>query len=235
MSKLKEAKPVYIALDLETTGLDVTKDCIVSACIKDVTKTIDEYELVNPGTNIPENATKIHKITNDDVANAITERNYLLKLKEILYVLKATNDEVVIITYNGLTYDLSLLFHRYKHHNISFDFSMFNYIDMKYEACKHDLQERNSLRDVYERETGDVENKNKCHEANYDVYMTLEIFKSYMDKGYPLQALDSSHILGTPKFDNTILTFGIHHGKTLGEVKNFAKYMGYLKQIGYIS
>ncbi len=64
--------PVAV-FDLETTGADVVKDRICSIAIsflKPDGSRIDKYMLVNPGFPIPEEATNVHGITNEMVADA---------------------------------------------------------------------------------------------------------------------------------------------------------------------
>lgn len=62
-----------VCFDLETTGPDVVKDRIVSIALSflepDGTR-LDKYTLVNPGMPIPPEATKVHGITDEMVADA---------------------------------------------------------------------------------------------------------------------------------------------------------------------
>lgn len=63
----------YIALDLETTGLDPRKDEILSIGLVGIEKMeIDmataRHELINPGRDIPEKSAVIHHITDDRAA-----------------------------------------------------------------------------------------------------------------------------------------------------------------------
>ena len=63
----------FVALDLETTGLDPRRDRIVSvAAIRFVSgEPAESYvTLVNPGCPIPETSTRIHGITDSDVVTA---------------------------------------------------------------------------------------------------------------------------------------------------------------------
>lgn len=60
-----------VAFDTETTGLDVEEDRIVSACVAVITpqdpppwKIDTRQHLIDPGVDIPEEATKVHGITN---------------------------------------------------------------------------------------------------------------------------------------------------------------------------
>lgn len=72
----KESKDViteYIALDLETTGLDPKKNKIIEIAavhVKDGT-VMERYQtLLNPGWKLPEHVTKLTGITDDDLLDA---------------------------------------------------------------------------------------------------------------------------------------------------------------------
>src|SRR5689334_20418295 len=64
-------KPL-IFFDLETTGLDCQKDRIVELSAKKINPDGSQsslYHLINPGIKIPQEATEIHGITNEKVAD----------------------------------------------------------------------------------------------------------------------------------------------------------------------
>lgn len=67
--KLNLKKPI-VFFDLETTGVDVTKDHIVEISIIKILPTGEEIEKtrrINPGIKIPPEATAVHHITDEDV------------------------------------------------------------------------------------------------------------------------------------------------------------------------
>lgn len=69
--KLKLEKPI-VFFDLETTGVDVATDRIVEICLLKVMPNGNEEAKtmrINPGMHIPEEASKINGIYDDDVAN----------------------------------------------------------------------------------------------------------------------------------------------------------------------
>ena len=69
--KLHLTRPLAF-FDLETTGIDVVKDRIVEISILKVMPNGDEDSItrrVNPGMHIPETATAVHHITDEDVAD----------------------------------------------------------------------------------------------------------------------------------------------------------------------
>jgi DNA polymerase III subunit epsilon len=70
-SILKLHRPI-IFFDLETTGTDITNDCIVELAVLKINPDGTEDKIVrrfNPGIPIPAEATAVHGITNDDVQN----------------------------------------------------------------------------------------------------------------------------------------------------------------------
>ena len=74
--QLNLKKPI-IFFDLETTGVDVTHDRIVEISLIKVLPSGEEIEKtrrVNPGIPIPAEATAVHHITDEDVANEPTFR-----------------------------------------------------------------------------------------------------------------------------------------------------------------
>lgn len=98
------------AFDLETTGTDPEEDRIVTASVALVgkgTETEAADWLVDPGVEIPEKATDVHKITTEmaraegrDAAEAVAEITTLLAT----YL----NDDYPIVAFNA-RYDLTML------------------------------------------------------------------------------------------------------------------------------
>lgn len=97
-------EPVYVFIDVETTGLSPTRDAIVqvSALRFFGQKAIDGLNsYVNPGCSIPREATKIHGITDDKVKDSPT----IDKIKEpFLNLIKGA-----ILVGHNVTFDLNFL------------------------------------------------------------------------------------------------------------------------------
>lgn len=96
--------------DLETTGVDVHTDRIVTACIARVdgrsgAKTTRNW-IVNPGIPIPAEAAAIHGITDEHVANAAPAPNAVDAIARELVA--AMLDNIPVVGWN-VVYDLSLL------------------------------------------------------------------------------------------------------------------------------
>lgn len=102
-----------VGVDLETTGLDVRRDRIVTAAAVHITENGAPVEeaamLTHPGIPIPEEASKVHRITDDQALRK--GRPY----EEVYAKLRATithawqNGHAVVV-YNA-PYDLSIIHH----------------------------------------------------------------------------------------------------------------------------
>lgn len=107
---------ICIALDIETTGTDTTKDRIVQLSmvkfsLPDFTIIEKKKTNINPTIPIQEGATKVHGITNDMVKDCITFKSFanaLLKYlddityKHIKLILLPNN--TIIISYHPYVY-----------------------------------------------------------------------------------------------------------------------------------
>jgi DNA polymerase-3 subunit epsilon len=95
-----------IVFDLETTGLDIVKDRIIQlGIIKMYPENKPEQMwkfLFNPGIKIPEEAIKVHGITNADVQGCIT---FAEKAKEIAEIFKGCD----VAGYNSNFFDVPML------------------------------------------------------------------------------------------------------------------------------
>lgn len=168
---MKLKRPI-IFFDLETTGVDITTSRIVElACIKidlDGNK-IEKHSLVNPNIPIPKEASDIHGITDDKVANSPK----FIELSKSLYDFFFECD---IAGYNSDSFDIPILVEEFSRCNITFGNWEMNTIDV---LSVERLLRPNKLSDVYKRYTGkELEN---AHSALADVSATLEILLHQYD------------------------------------------------------
>ena len=94
----------FVALDLETTGLDPGRDAVVAVALVPFRggEPAGGYEtLVNPGRPIPPTATRIHGITDEMVAAAPS-------LADVLDAIEVTCADRVLVGH-GVAFDLALL------------------------------------------------------------------------------------------------------------------------------
>lgn len=110
----------YVGLDLETTGLDVANDRIVSAALWHVDPLVGAATmarwLVDPGIDIPPQASRIHGITTAQVRarGGVSVR----ALEDLAVTLRGRVDEQCpVIIYNA-PYDLSLLHNELVRHRL---------------------------------------------------------------------------------------------------------------------
>ncbi len=94
----------FVAIDLETTGLDARRDVAVSVAVVPFRggEPMGGYEtLVNPGRPIPAASTRIHGITDDDVRAAP-------RLDAVLDDLEGLWEDHVVVGH-GVAFDLAIL------------------------------------------------------------------------------------------------------------------------------
>lgn len=109
-----------IFLDFETTGLDVSKDRIVSigTVIKNGKKTEKKHRIINPGIPIPEEAVSVHGITNEQAEKeGVPFKKIAKSFADIL-----KGDDVTIVGYNILSYDLPLLYYELERSGVDANF-----------------------------------------------------------------------------------------------------------------
>jgi len=162
-----------VFFDLETTGLDLSKDKAVSiATIKiDLNGSSEEKKiLINPEIEIPKEASDIHGITNEMVADAPN-------FKQISKSLFSYFENCDIAGFNSDYYDVPLLMKEFSRCGIDFPTWDLNLVDvLKFER----LLNSNKLGEVYLRYTG--KQLDGAHDAMNDVKATFEILMCQLEK-----------------------------------------------------
>lgn len=181
---IKFIKPI-VFFDLETTGTDPNNDRIAQiACIKitpdDTPQGTREEKvmLINPTVPIPEEATKIHGITNEMVKDAPMFKNIAKGLLAFMFGCDLSG-------YNSDGFDIPMLMKEFERCGIAFPTWELTCLDvMKYE--KH--LNPNKLSDVYFRYTGNV--LEGAHDALQDIRATLTVLEHQTKEGEDLTAND---------------------------------------------
>ncbi len=215
-----------IIFDCESTGVDVNKDRIVQLAFivtDDKWVVLEKNKiLMNPEIPIPENASKVHGIYDEDVKNAKTFKSYATGLKKLF-----ENKELG--GFNILNFDLPLLANEFERAGIEINFSK-NIIDAY--KIEYALQPR-TLGDVYERYLGvPLEN---AHDALADATATLDILKAqeYLKPNnksmYELSGstnlVDFTGKLTRNENGEIVFNFGKNKGKRLKDEKDYCQWM----------
>jgi DNA polymerase-3 subunit epsilon len=216
-------KNPIIFLDLETTGIDVSRDRIVEISLVKVlpgggreVKT----RRVNPEMHIPEEASAIHGIYDDDVKDAPVFR-------AIARSLAAYMEGCDLGGYNSNRFDIPLLVEEFLRAGVDVDFKRRKFVDVQ--NIFH-LKERRTLEAAYKFYC-DKELEN-AHSAEADVVATCEVLEAQLDR-YPDLQNDVAYLAdfsardncadyaGRIKFNDAgveVFAFGKHKDRPVEEV-----------------
>ncbi|MCB1118067.1 MAG: DUF3820 family protein [Chlamydiia bacterium] len=205
-----------IFYDTETTGIRPDREEIIEIAAYDPANDTTFEALINPGRPIPPEATAVHKITDEMVADKPT-------FKEIGAQFAAfCEGDTILIAHNNDAFDLPFLQHSFARHGLIFPKWVF--LDsLKWarryrpDLPKHSLQH---LREVYGIAA------NNAHRALDDVIVLHEVFKRMTDD---LPIKHCLELLSTPRLMRT-MPFGKHRGKPLSEIPK--SYIAWLKEQG---
>ena len=226
---LKLYKPLCV-FDLETTGINVSKDRIVEICVLKVNPDSSRESKtwrVNPEMPIPKEASAVHGIYDEDIADCPTFREIAPKIMEMI----AGTD---LAGFNSNRFDVPLLAEEFLRVEIDFDLSKFKLVDAQ--VIFHKMDRRN-LTAAYEFYCG--KNLENAHSAEADVLATFEVLDAqvgrYEEVPNEIAALSDfsfqnkfADLAGMIHFDengNEIFAFGKYKGQKVKEV--FQKDLGY--------
>lgn len=162
-----------VFFDLETTGLDLSKDRALSIATLKIDlegKTEEKKILINPEMAIPKEASDIHGITDEMVADAPTFK----QISKSLFIYFENCD---IAGFNSDYYDVPLLMKEFSRCGIEFPTWELNLVDvLKFER----MLNSNKLEEVYLRYTGKA--LEGAHDALNDIRATFEILMCQLQK-----------------------------------------------------
>ena len=164
-------KPI-IFFDLETTGTNITKDRIVEISMIKIMPNGTENERtirLNPEMPIPAEATAVHGITDEDVANCRT-------CKMIAADLAKSFQGCDIAGFNSNRFDIPMLDQEFQRAGVKFDFSKPRFIDVQ--TIFHKKEQR-TLVAAYKFYCG--KDLNDAHSASADTRATYEVLKAQLD------------------------------------------------------
>ena len=236
--ELKLSKPICF-FDLETTGIDITKDRIVEISILKVYPNGNKESktwLVNPTIPIPKAASDVHGITDERVAGEPTFKELA---KQIHNMIKDSD----LAGYNSDRFDIPLLAEEMLRAEVDFDLR--NRVSVDVQTIFHKMEQR-TLSAAYKFYCG--KDLNDAHSASADTNATYEILKAQLDRYDELendikklsdftsrkQAVDFAGFIAYNDKGEEIFTFGKHKGKRITDVLlNEPGYFGWLQNADF--
>jgi len=220
--ELKLKRPICF-FDLETTGINISKDRIVEISILKVFPNGNKESktwLVNPEMSIPAQTTAVHGITDEKVANEPT-------FKELASAVSTMISGCDLAGYNSNKFDIPLLAEEML--RVGLDFDMTNNVAVDVQNIFHKMEQRTLVAAYRFYCDKDLTN---AHSAEADTIATYEVLKSQLDK-YPELENDTNFLAEfsqrkkTADFagfiafndeDEEVFTFGKHKGKLVEDV-----------------
>ena len=220
--ELKLSKPICF-FDLETTGIDITKDRIVEISILKVYPNGNKESktwLVNPTIPIPKAASDVHGITDERVAGEPTFKELA---KQIHNMIKDSD----LAGYNSDRFDIPLLAEEML--RVEVDFDLGNRVSVDVQTIFHKMEQR-TLSAAYKFYCG--KDLIDAHTASADTNATYEILKAQLDRydslennikklsefTYRKQIADFAGFIGYNDKGEEIFTFGKHKGKRVEDI-----------------
>jgi DNA polymerase-3 subunit epsilon len=212
-------KNPLVFFDLETTGINITKDRVVEISYLKIKPDGSEESKtwrINPQMHIPEQATAIHGITNEDVKDCPT-------FKEIAKSLAAQIEGCDLAGFNSNRFDIPMLAEEFLRADVDIDLNKRKFIDVQ--TIFHKMEQRN-LAAAYKFYCG--KDMADAHSAENDVRATYEVLMSQLDR-YPELENDVNVLSEFSSFNNNVDFAGrMIYNETGEEVINFGKYKGLL-------
>ncbi|WP_299888404.1 3'-5' exonuclease [uncultured Lacinutrix sp.] len=222
--QLNLKKPICF-FDLETTGINVSKDRVVEISILKVFPNGNKESktwLVNPEMPIPAEVSAIHGVTDERVANEPT-------FKELSKEINAMIKDCDLAGFNSNRFDIPLLAEEMLRADMDFD--MKNNVAIDVQTIFHKMEQR-TLGAAYKFYCDkSLEN---AHTAEADTLATYEVLKSQLDRYDDLENdmkflaefsarkkfADFAGFINYNKEGEECFSFGKHKGKKVTDVLN---------------
>ncbi|MCB9225206.1 MAG: 3'-5' exonuclease [Crocinitomicaceae bacterium] len=211
--------------DLETTGLNISKDRIVEIAILRIEPDHSEssyLKRINPEMEISPESIEIHGITLEDVKDCPSFIDVAQEIKDFI-------GDADLAGYNSNKFDIPFLIEQFLAHGIDFDMKDRRYIDVQ--TIFHKMEQR-TLSAAYKFYC--QQDLNNAHSAEADVKATYDILKAQLDRYEEVEndvdflqdftltgknkKIDFVGRLALNENKEIIYNFGKHMGKTLREV-----------------
>jgi DNA polymerase-3 subunit epsilon len=226
--------------DLETTGLQVTKDRIVQIAALKIHPDGKQEELnlvVNPEMKIPQEVIDIHGITNEKAIKAPT-------FAELAEEIKSFFGDADLAGYNSNKFDIPVLAEEFLRVGVEFDLTQRDFIDVQ--NIFHKMEQRTLVAAYKFYCQKDLKN---AHDAMHDTKATWEVLEKQIEK-YRLQSdvkslaelsragnhkvLDMAGRIAINGKGEVIYNFGKHKSKTIEAVaKTEPGYYGWMLEADF--
>jgi len=214
--ELKLKRPI-VFIDLETTGINVSSDRIVEISALKIHPNGKEQWLntrVNPEMPIPEKATEIHGISDEDVAGSPT-------FKEIAKNVAVFLEGCDLAGYNAIKFDIPVLAEEFLRVNLDFNFRKRRYVDPQVIFYKKEQRTLAAAYQFYCKKT-----LVNAHSAQADTSATYEVLKAQLDTYSDLEN-DVEKLSAFSAFNENVDFAGrIIMNENGVEVFNFGKHKG---------
>ncbi len=170
--KLQLKRPI-IFFDLETTGIDTSRDRIVEVSMVKVMpdgERITRTRRINPQMAIPAESTAIHGITDEDVKDCPTFAQVARSLAQFI-------DGCDFGGFNSNRFDLPVLVEEFMRVDVDVDFTRRHFVDVQ--NIFHKKEQRTLVAAYKFYCDKDLEG---AHSAEADTVATLEVFLSQLER-----------------------------------------------------
>ncbi len=214
--KLNLKRPI-VFFDLETTGVDTAKDRIVEVSMIKIMPDGEEIvrtRRINPQMHIPEQATAIHGITDEDVKDAPTFAQVAKSMAQFI-------EGCDFGGFNSNRFDLPMLVEEFLRAGVDVDFKRRRFVDVQ--NIFHKMEQR-TLVAAYKFYCD--KNLEEAHSAEADTRATYEVLMAQLDR-YPELQNDVAALADFSERGQTADFAGrICFNDKQEEVFNFGKYKG---------
>ena len=219
-------KNPLVFFDLETTGINITRDRIVEISVlkvhpngKEETKT----RKINPEMPIPPESTAIHGITDEDVKDCPTFKQVAKSFADLL-------EGCDMAGFNSSRFDVPLLTEEFLRAGVDFETDKKKFVDVQIIFHRKEQRTLEAAYAFYCNKK--LEN---AHSAEADVIATYEVLKSQLDRYSDLENDINFLSKEYSSFNNNVdlagriilndkgvevFNFGKHRGKSVTEVLN---------------
>ena len=214
--KLNLKRPL-VFFDLETTGVDTAKDRIVEISMVKVMPNGDEIvrtRLINPQMHIPEDATAVHGITDEDVKDQPTFAQIAKSLSQFI-------EGCDFGGFNSNRFDLPMLVEEFLRAGVDVDFKNRKFIDVQ--NIFHKMEQRTlvaAYKFYCDKDLTDA------HSAEADTKATYEVLKAQLDRYPDLQNDVAALAEFSARGETADYAGRIAYNEKGEEVFNFGKYKG---------